>query len=157
MRRVVKVMGYILVGVAIIMLGGVIFLHSVFPPVLSQEETEKDFFENKDSILLVTDYLIHCEENNVFLLDFDSEDFAAVEEVEVVNAIRSLYNNGYSAITKYENMIKFQRSTRFRDFGSGVVYSIEVMSLKCNFLLNWRHCQSQIGIILRKISTNIRS
>jgi hypothetical protein len=124
LRVFVKVTFIVIVAIIVSLVLGVIFLRILFPTQLSKEATEKDFVKNQDNILLVTDYLINCKDISVYIPNTDSKGYAAIKEAQVINAIKTLFSNGYSVISKDGNTIHFQRSTRFRDFGSGVAYSI---------------------------------
>ena len=131
MKKIKTVLLIVVVSIAIVF--GVIGLRTAFPPVLSQDETERDFIKNQDIILIVTNYMIGLEYTNVYInkgstegvMFVNSVGFVDIDDSQVVNAISLLQKKGYSVIIKKENTIHFQRSTKFRDFGSGVAYSID--------------------------------
>ncbi|MEL4106277.1 hypothetical protein AAFA46_05470 [Oscillospiraceae bacterium WX1] len=153
MRVFVKVTLIVLAVIVVILVAGVIFLRILFPTPLSKEATEKDFVKNQDSILLVTDYLIRLKDTSVYITDTASKGYAVIEDAQVANAIKKLFSNGYSAIFKSGNTIHFQRSTRFRDFGSGVAYSIDGSKPQLQFLtkleplskLNWYYYEEDFN------------
>jgi hypothetical protein len=129
----VKVTLIILALIALILIAVVIFLRILFPAPLSKEATEKDFVKNQDNISLVTRYLINCKDS-IYIPVADSKEVANIEDSQVVNAIEILFSKGYSVISKDKNTIQFQRSTRFMDFGSGIVYSIDGSEPQLPFL-----------------------
>jgi len=129
----IRILLIILAVLAVIVVGGLVFLRIIFPPALSQKATEKDFVKNQDNILIVTTYLINAKYDNVYIpnIEDDGVVFAnldghiTVDDPTVINAIKVLLKRKGSVIGKDGNTIHFQRSTVFRDFGSGVVYSID--------------------------------
>jgi hypothetical protein len=123
----------ILAVIVLILIAAGIFLHILFPAPLSKEATEKDFEKNQNNILLVTRYLINCKDS-VYIPATDSKEVVNIEDSQVVNAIEILFSKGYSVISKDENTIQFQRSTRFMDFGSGIAYSIDGSEPQLPFL-----------------------
>ena len=123
----------ILAIIAILIIALLVCLRIVFPSALSQEATEKDFVKNQENIMVVTTYLINAKYDNVYIpnIEDDGVVFAnmdghiTIDDPIVINAIKVLLKRKGSVIGKDGNTIHFQRSTVFRDFGSGVVYSID--------------------------------
>jgi hypothetical protein len=120
-----KVALLILAVIALILIAVMVFLRTLFPTPLSKEATEKDFAKNRDNILLVTHYLINCQDDSVYIHNADSEEITNIEDLQVVDAIKTLFGKGYSLIAKNGDTIHFQRSTRLMDFQSGIAYSID--------------------------------
>jgi uncharacterized membrane protein len=129
----IKILLIILVAIAIILVTGLIFLRSIFPPALSQKATEKDFVKNQDNIMIVTDYLINSKYNELSIhhtgdgktMFANLDGNIIIEDSQVVEATAALFKNGYKKITKHYNTIRFLRSSPTMDFGSGVIYSID--------------------------------
>jgi hypothetical protein len=130
----VKIALIFLAVLAVIIITGLIFFRILFPQPLSKEDTEKDFVKNMNSIMAVTNYLINAKYNDVYIPDIEDSGvvFASgygdisIEDSQVVKAIKILLKRkGYSVISKKGNTIHFQRSTVFRNFGSGIAYSID--------------------------------
>ena len=119
--------------IALIVMGLILYFNILFPPVLSLEETKRDFLKNQDNIMTVTEYLINSEYSDIYIVDnydigvmsANSTKDTVIEEPRVVSATSTLFRRGYSVIDKNGNTISFQRSTRLADFGSGVAYSID--------------------------------
>jgi len=117
-----------------------IFIHTISP--LSQKSIEEDFVENYDNIIVVTDYLTTSEHENIHInnrIDLetmfnDTNIDLSIDDASAIRAINTLFDKGYSAITKNGNTISFQRSTRLMDFGSGVAYSIDGTEPQQQFL-----------------------
>jgi hypothetical protein len=129
----IKISLIIVVIIVVILIAGGVFLYRIFPPPLSQKETEKDFVKNKDNIMIVTNYIISLKYNNMSILHTDDGKtmfvsgygHIVIDDSQVIKAIGILFKRGYQVIDKTGNTIYFQRSTIFRKFGSGIVYSID--------------------------------
>ena len=48
-----------------------------------------------------------------------------IEDKEAVKAIKQIFRRGYDVVAKSDNIIYFLRWTRFKDFGSGFVFSVD--------------------------------
>lgn len=101
-------------------------------PFCNENKAAKYFDQDKEDILLITEYLASDTNDNII---FRKEGmFAAPSNLNKVNdrsvyqAIYRLLNDrDYHSISKFENTITFTIWTRFNDFGSGLAYSINVM------------------------------
>jgi len=113
--------------------GGMIFLYILFPSALSKEATEKDFIKNYDHVKIVTDYFAGSKYNEMSIrhtgdghtIFANADGYITINDVKVIDAISSLFENGYKVIAKSDNSVHFLRSSPTMDFGSGVVYSID--------------------------------
>jgi hypothetical protein len=155
---VIKVTLTVIGVIAVILfIAGALFLHVVLPEPLSQKATAKDFAKNQDNILLVTRYLINCNDNSVYI-NTNSEEAASIEEPQVTDAINTLYGKGYRVINKNGNTIHFQRSTRLMDFESGIAYSIDGSEPRLTFLTklvslsesNWYYYEADFNEFKRR-------
>jgi hypothetical protein len=123
----------LLAVVAVILVAGAVLIRNIFPPVLSKDATEKDFLKNHVNIMVVTSYLADSDYGNVYINNNMNSGVmysniygdVAVDDSRVVDAIDTLFKNGFSVIAKDTNVIHFLRSTRLNDFGSGIAYSID--------------------------------
>ena len=121
----------VLIVIAGIFISIIIFLATI-TTLLSQKTVEKDFVKNYDNIMIVTDYLVNSEYNNVYIHKSDKIDNIYVnnwgniiiDNPQFIHAIKTLFKKGYIVISKNENNIKFCRSSTIHE-GSGVVYSID--------------------------------
>ena len=143
MKKANKKIYIILLFIIVPIIGGVMFLNTIFPEPLTKKATEKDFLENFDNIMIVTNYLIDSKyyEMSIHHTTIDvSKMFAnldgdiIIDDSRVVNAIYILLKeNGYKRITKEGSMISFYRSSTM-NFGSGVAYSIDGTEPQSQFL-----------------------
>lgn len=124
----------IFVVIIVILSAGVLFLRILFPTPLSKEATEKDFVKNQDTIMIVINYLSNAKyaemsihsTGDIGVMFANLDGYITVDDSQVVEAMDTLLKRkGYSLISKDGNTIHFQRSTRFRDFSSGIAYSID--------------------------------
>ena len=109
----------------------VIFLIAILPVSLwlvatnidtaSKDNAEKYFKKDKDDIILVTDYLVNSNSSSISINDTD---IITIKDEKVKEAFNRLFKKKYSAIDKNNNAIEFTIWTRFNNFGSGIVYSI---------------------------------
>ena len=81
---------------------------------------ERDFRKNKDSIIIIKDYLCKTEDT---ILRPDNQS-KAVGNNEVDRALKVLWHQGYEVIAKDENSIIFQKWSNL-DSGKGIVYIID--------------------------------
>ena len=62
-----KIITIIFASIIIFIFATIIFFLILFPPLLSQQAIEKDFMKNYDNIMIVTDYLVNSEYNDVWI------------------------------------------------------------------------------------------
>ena len=139
----IKILLFILISIIAILIAGVMLLCLIFPPPLSKDATEKDFMKNKDNIMIVTDYLANLKYNHISIKTTDKSGImfaglengmTAIDDSKVISAVNKLFKKRYSVIIKDENTIHFLRSTRFREFSSGIAYSINGTEPQLQFL-----------------------
>jgi len=107
-------------------------LYMIFPPQLSQKAVEKDFIKNYDDIMIVTDYLVNSEYEDVWIHKTYEIDTifvsqwgdVVIDDPQFISTIKTLFEKGYKSISKKETHIKFCRSSTMNG-SSGVVYSID--------------------------------
>jgi uncharacterized membrane protein len=150
-----------LVVIAVIITGVVVFLRTVLPTALSQKATEKDFLKNYERILIVTNYLVNAEYEDMYISKTGDNKtvFAngyghiAISDSQVIEAMSALFENGYSVIAKNNNTSYFQRSSTL-DFGSGVAYSTDSSEPYLQFLTkleplskpNWYYYEEDFNV-----------
>ena len=155
--RIILIILTVITGVLVL---GLIYLRSIFTPALSQRATERDFVKNKDDIIIVANYLMNVGYNYVSIYDTsDGKTIYAggyghinIDELQVVNALITLFNNGYQTISKDQNSIQFQRSSTL-DFGNGIVYSISGRKPQLQYLTkleplsesNWYYYEENVN------------
>ncbi len=125
MKLFLKPIFIVFISIVIILIVGVLFMHILFPTPLSKKATENEFIKNQDSFILIVNYLVNCDEDSIYIPNIDVKAYTDIDNLQVASAIKVLFSKGYSVISKDGNTIHFQRSTRFRDFGSGVAYSLD--------------------------------
>jgi hypothetical protein len=136
-----KVILIIGVVIAALIIGGLIFLWVLFPPLLSKEATKKDFLKNYEDIMVVTNYMldskykgmvIYCtdEDKTMYVIEYGD---IPIGDTMVIETIDILKQKGYQTIVKEKNNISFVRSSSL-DAGSGVVYSIDGSEPQLQFL-----------------------
>ena len=126
--------------IVIIVIVVAVFMRIISP--LSQKEIKKDFVKNYNYIIIVTNYFINSEYDDIYInktmgigIMFTSTyGDVYIDDTEVAKAIGILKLKGYSAIGKEGSTIYFQRSTRLMDFGNGVAYSIDGSEPQLQFL-----------------------
>ena len=98
------------------------------PPSLSKVES---YFErDKEDLYLITDYLIKCGANDLYIHEDSRTALMDLEEIKirdesVIAAIKRLREKGYTGINKYENTIEFRLWEGIRDLSCGIAYLIE--------------------------------
>ncbi|MCL2284976.1 MAG: hypothetical protein FWC32_01265 [Firmicutes bacterium] len=133
-KKMVLIIGTIAAIVLIIALAPVfIFMYRMGTPWQGIRRTETDFLRNKERIIIVRDYLIISDYESITICPTREPGtmFVGLEHghlqisnPEVVEAVASLFNNGYQVIRKSANAVILQRWSGF-DAGRGVVYSID--------------------------------
>ena len=151
----------VLAIVAVIITGAVVFLRTILPTVSSQKATEKDFLKNYDSILIITNFLVNSEYEDMYINNTDDGKtvFAsgyghiAISDSQVIEAMSALFESGYRVIAKNNNTSYFQRSSTL-DFGSGVAYSTDSSEPYLQFLTklkplskpNWYYYEEDFNV-----------
>jgi hypothetical protein len=92
---------------------------------------ERDFDKNKETIIFVKNYLIELDFESIHINSSNGTMFTGLEYGNIIiesdsakEAIQLLFRNGYKAIGKKENSIRFLRWSNL-DSGTGAVYSID--------------------------------
>ena len=118
---------YIAIGVVLFI---VMLFTTVLTPLKGRWRMEMDFKKNKESILLVKNYLVGVELDSVTIYDSSGTMFGTqfggsipIEDDKVKEAIRLLFKNGYKVISNRDGYITFIRWSH-KDAGSGAAYSI---------------------------------
>ena len=134
-RRTIIILS-VSIMISLAILAGLIWGAAEFFSPPNKSKAERTFEQDKTDILLITEYLINSDYAEIFInkariaqqtgtmfTGIETRD-VKIEDEAVVNAIDWLGKRGYSIMDKTENTIYFQRWTRFKDFGSGIAYSI---------------------------------
>ncbi|MCL2392537.1 MAG: hypothetical protein FWC66_08050 [Oscillospiraceae bacterium] len=104
------------------------------------EEAEAALYENFGLFTLVKNYLAQIEYRRIIIVGLLDDMYVSnsgrvsIDNVEVVAAIEALRSNSFSSIARDGHTIRFLRSTRGRDFGNGIVYSIDGNKPELQFL-----------------------
>jgi len=83
------------------------------------------FVEDYVFLRKIVDYFIYSEHTSFFIRFEDDFDDVLINNDDVVIALETLRARGYFSIHRQDNIIYFQRSSRGRHFGNGIVYSID--------------------------------
>jgi|GEM_PF-1337033 len=115
---------------------GIIFMGggTLFAPNLSR--IQADFQKNQESLNVVAKYLINSNFDHAMIRKTSNSDHSSrivmsvagnrilVSDEAVSGVIHSLFQNGFSSISKDESVIVFQRWSNLSS-GRGIVYSID--------------------------------
>ncbi len=101
------------------------------PPTV--QEVESKFNQNREDIMIVTNYLAESEYGRIYLHDTSGNMSVGTSNISisdqiVIDSIKRLSLKGYTVIIKDGNTIHFQQWTRFTDAGCGIAYSINKTS-----------------------------
>ena len=126
---IVSISGFLLI---ISLIPVIVFLYLMAPPWQGIGQTVLDFQKNEDSIILVNDYLVQSEYEQISISDYNwngsmyisGHGYIFIDDKEIVTAIRKLQRKGYSSIIKQGNGISFMRWTG-RNVGKGIVCSTD--------------------------------
>ena len=110
------------------------FFEPFATPNQNIEDMKEDFSLNQKYIFMVRDFLISSEFEEISILERHviehQEMFTGLEtgrvpidDAEILEALRTLFDNGYRSMSKGDNLVAFLRWTGL-DTGIGLVYSI---------------------------------
>ena len=121
---------YIAIGSALIFILLIFLLINSLNPMKGRNVMERDFNKNKESILIVKDYLVGFELDSATIRDTSGtmtrtllDGSIPIEDDRVIEAIRLLLKNGYKSISKRDGCVIFKKWRRMES-ASGAVYSI---------------------------------
>ena len=131
---IIVIMSFILLVVIISM----ICIYILYPTPISKQNMEKEFYKNKEIILIVAEYLDKQEYVSIYITSTDEKGkmFASENDTQmgkyiqisddmIATYITDLFiKYDYEVIIKEDNGIYFQRWSN-RDYGRGVVYSTD--------------------------------
>ena len=146
----------------IFFIGNFILWSSLSGPRISPRQMERIFVADYDLLRVVVNYLEASEHEsiNINQYGFDGLMFVGlrygnipISDEQVIETITTLHNRGYRTIGKSGNTIRFLRSTRGRDFGNGIVFSVDGNEPVLNFLtrleplpeLNWYYYEEDFN------------
>lgn len=145
MKHYITAVQIALLGIVITVIVGIIVLFIKLTP-LSIGDMEGDFNKNRANILLVMEYICTINYDAVTINSTDEAKILyaysengiggkiQIDNIRVVNALQTLFDNGYDVIGKTANTyVYFQRWSDL-DCGSGIVYSIDGSSPKLEML-----------------------
>ena len=110
---------------------------------LTQEQVERHFARDYRLLAEMVQHLIDLGYERVHIREgggvasISGVGHTIIEDAGVVRTINRLRRRGYSSISRNNNIVYFLRSTRFRNLGNGVVYSID--GVKPNYGVDPRH------------------
>ena len=123
-----------MIAIALYLLYGFIaglIIGGAFHPAISSERMERIFEEDYDLLVIVRNYLENSTHESVYIHNSMEHGEISIrgrrveiEDVEVVEAISTLWSRGYRVIGKRGNTVHFQRWSN-RHNGRGIVYSID--------------------------------
>jgi len=138
LEKLSSVIGRIAVGV---MIGGLIaviiipalIIGGAFSERIGEEHMRVLFVEDYELLRATVDYLIDSGDTSIhFWTNVDNRILIENLEKNISNdsdnmarTIQALSERGYISVTRNENIIIFLRSSRRRNFGNGIVYSID--------------------------------
>ena len=110
-----------------------LIIGGAFAPRIDEENMGEIFIDDYELLMTVVDYLVDSGHTSIWIRpDTDSDilltrqgTVLSINDEHVVKTIEILRDLGYQSISKTENIIHFQRSSRGRDFGNGIAYSID--------------------------------
>lgn len=121
------------------LLGG-LFIGGFFFRPINKEGMEKNFQKDGKYIFTVNEYLVNSKYDDIYISStMESGEMSnagtpvKIDDVEVVTAINTLKQRGYSVIGKDGNTIYFQRWSNL-DNGRGIAYSINGKEPTLQFL-----------------------
>lgn len=104
------------------------------------------FSDNEDYFTIVADYLSSYDYDNIGIWEADGtmslllSEHVTIDDDEVNQAIKKLFHEGCYVITKSDenNCISFSFWSRFRDYGAGILYSIDGINVPTEYYLTKR-------------------
>ena len=133
MKIYVKAIFIVLAAIAGILIACAMILYILLPHPLSKRVVVKSFTKSKESITIITNYLIGSDYDvmiidntnytNVIWTNLDGN--IIIDDAQVVDMLKSILKcKGYQVIAKEKKVVYLQRSSSL-DFGNGVAYSID--------------------------------
>jgi len=121
-KKLIIVLSVSLVSIITIITGLTWFaVYTLSPP--DKDKAERYFKRDYKSLETIIYYMENSDRKSIRVHKTMST--YGIKDEEVVEAINRLFEKrGYDVISKNGNTIHFLRWTRFRDFGSGIAYSI---------------------------------
>jgi len=129
-----SVAGFFVIAYIIYYIVAVLIISGAFSQKIDNKRMEEIFIEDYEILTTVVDYFIDSGHTSIHIWPDKDNGFISVDsgkqsvsfnDTNIVSIIESLKAKGYSVIGRSDNIIFFQRSTRGRHFGNGIVYSID--------------------------------
>jgi hypothetical protein len=147
----------------ILIIAWAIYLRVAFPPPLSQKANEEIFIKNRHIILLATHYLINNDDYSIYISGRELKEGAVIiEDTQVADAMKTLFSESYSVISKDGNIISFMRHTEYMSFESGIAYIIDVNEPHIEYATklepmsepNWYYYESDLNEYKRRYQSD---